>query len=145
MSTQDKTPWAPMKAMWPASQHTYLIQDYVCEELQQLVSNNTVPHAHKDQMKTLFTLLDSQWDSHYVKYSTTKLQSGSSDAVLNDSIPSSFAIALQTLRWLPGVESVVGSAAGVWRVEETETLLPPSLLYVPGEGYNHGSVCDLFN
>ncbi|KAK7114721.1 uncharacterized protein [Littorina saxatilis] len=127
----DKTPWAPMKAMWPASQHTYLIQDYVCEELQQLVSNNTVPHAHKDQMKTLFTLLDSQWDSHYVKYSTTKLQSGSSDAVLNDSIPSSFAIALQTLRWLPGVESVVGSAAGVWRVEETETLLPPSLLYVP--------------
>ena len=113
----------------------YVIQDFVCEELQQLVSNNTVPHTHHEQMKTLFTLLDASWDTQYMysKYSTTQLQSGTSNSVLRDSIPSSFAIALQTLRWVPGIESTVVTAGDSVKIEENESLLPPSTLYIPGE------------
>lgn len=131
---QDKTPWAPLKEMWPTSEETYVIQDFVCEELQQLVSNNTVPHMHCQQMKMLFGLLEASWDAQhrYSKYATTQLLSGTSNSVLRDSIPSSFAIALQTLQWVPGVESSVVTVGDSVMIEEKESLLPPSMLYIPG-------------
>ncbi|XP_076448916.1 LOW QUALITY PROTEIN: uncharacterized protein LOC143285481 [Babylonia areolata] len=125
------SPWAPLKEMWPASEGPFTIPDFACEELQELVSNNLRPASHHAQMRTLFSLLDSHWDSSYARYATTQLQSGPSGTVVRDSIPSSFAIALQTLRWVPGVESTVTSAGDVVKVEEKESLLPPSVLYIP--------------
>ncbi|KAL8608369.1 hypothetical protein ACOMHN_002602 [Nucella lapillus] len=126
----DSSPWAPLKDMWPAGEETFTIPDYACQELQDLISSNTNPASHREQMRTLFSLLDAAWDTQYARYSTTQLQVGPGGAVVRDTLPSSFAIALQTLRWVPGVESVVITAGDVVKIEEKESLLPPAVLYV---------------
>ena len=95
------------------------------------------------QMKMLFGLLEASWDAQhrYSKYATTQLLSGTSNSVLRDSIPSSFAIALQTLQWVPGVESSVVTVGDSVMIEEKESLLPPSMLYIPGKKNNISVGC----
>lgn len=128
----DKTPWSLFKGMWPASEETYTIADFVCEEFVQLVNHNSMPKTQHSQLKVLFELLDSTWDTQYSRYANTQLRSGSSGgSVLKETIPSSFALALQALPWVLGVESTVERAADVVGVTEKESLLRPSTLYVP--------------
>lgn len=126
------TPWAPLKSTWPVRDDGYTIQDYVCEEFQSLVLRNTAMNLYAQQMKFLFTNLDLLWDEHFVRYMTTQLRSASGTDILKENIPSSFAIALQSLKWVPALETTVTPVGSVVQLEEKESLLPPSVLYVPG-------------
>nr|KAG5712633.1 hypothetical protein BaRGS_029688 [Batillaria attramentaria] len=127
----DNSPWAPLKDMLPATEVSYTIQDFVCEEFQQLVSNNTHESTRLQQMTVLFSLLDMAWESHYSRYISAQLLSGDGKTVLKETIPSSFAIALQSLPWVPGVETTVTKVGDAAKLDEKESLLAPSALYIP--------------
>lgn len=127
----DSSPWAPFKDMWPTTEDSYIIPDFVCEEFQQLVSHNTEEATQLQQMKVLFSLLDGAWDSQYSRYSNTQLRSGDGKTVLKENIPSSFAIALQTLHWVPGIVMTVVKFGEAVQLDEKESLLPPLKLYIP--------------
>ncbi|XP_025076268.1 uncharacterized protein LOC112553340 isoform X4 [Pomacea canaliculata] len=124
------TPWDTLKDMWPASQDGYTIEDFVCEEFQQLVSNNSAEKTRTNQMALLFSLLDKAWDTQYQKFANTQLYS-SSGTLLKDQIPSSFAIAIQNEHWVPCEEMVVTMMKSQVQMEQRQVLLPPSAAYLP--------------
>jgi hypothetical protein len=131
-SLQDQSPWATFKDLWPESEEAFTIENFACEEFTQLVSHNTSPQLFHLQMKTLFSLLDSSWDQEYSRYAVTQLKS-SAGVVLKETIPSSFAIALQSLAWVAGVKVTVERSGDTAVVEEMEALFQPSSLYMPGQ------------
>ncbi|XP_055892730.1 uncharacterized protein LOC106068793 isoform X2 [Biomphalaria glabrata] len=99
-----ETAWSAMKEIWPDSADGYSITDLQCEEFHKLVTANVKPDELIPQMAKLYEYIDIHWNLKYKLCLDTQLKSGSGQ-VLKDIIPSSFAVHLQTLSWIPSVSS----------------------------------------
>ncbi|XP_046338389.2 protein NO VEIN-like isoform X3 [Haliotis rufescens] len=123
------TPWAPLQDMWPDSSTGYNIADFSCKEFTDLVTKNKYPDRHKEQMKTLFEVLDRDWDAKYSKYQNVQVKDGNGQ-VLREA-ESSFCINLTSLKWIPGLQLSLEEIPGMGlRMQEQVVTMQPSLLYV---------------
>ncbi|XP_067652769.1 uncharacterized protein [Haliotis asinina] len=123
------TPWAPLRDMWPDSSTGYYIADFSCQEFTDLVTHNKYPDLHKEQMKTLFEILDRDWDAKYSKYQNVQVKDGNGH-VLRDA-ESSFCINLTALKWIPGLQLSLEQMPGSGlRMQEQVVIMQPSLLYM---------------
>lgn len=126
---QMDTPWAPLRDMWPDSSTGYSIADFSCQEFTDLVTKNKYPDHHKEQMKTLFEVLDRDWDAKYSKYQNVQVKDGNGQ-VLREA-ESSFCINLTSLKWIPGLQLSLEEIPGMGlRMQEQVVTMQPSLLYV---------------
>ncbi|GCC17061.1 hypothetical protein chiPu_0017434 [Chiloscyllium punctatum] len=98
------SPWAQICELWPSTaDNTYIVEDYVCEELHTLLTTEVLSDQMKFQQRiNLLKLFDRNWDSgcRLSQYCTARLLN-SQDKILKNEIHSSFAMYLATLSWLP--------------------------------------------
>ena len=127
---QDGSVWSAVCQAWPTEEDGFSIRDFQCEELHQLLSNNSDPKTYISQMKEVFAIVDKGWDSGYSQFTVTELRSRGEERVLTASIPTSFTQCLKTLHWVPGLRSTVAQTGDKFDEEEVNAL--PASLYVPG-------------
>ncbi|XP_043571064.1 protein NO VEIN isoform X1 [Chiloscyllium plagiosum] len=108
------SPWAQICELWPSTaDNTYIVEDYVCEELHTLLTTEVLSDQMKFQQRiNLLKLFDRNWDSgcRLSQYCTARLLN-SQDKILKNEIHSSFAMYLATLSWLP-TDSPAENGAG---------------------------------
>ncbi|XP_072339919.1 uncharacterized protein [Scyliorhinus torazame] len=110
-------PWKSVCEFWPTTaDNTYIVEDYVCEELHSLLTTDSLSDQMKDKQRVnLLKHLDGNWDSgcRLSQYCTAKVFDSQDNELKND-VSSSFAIYLATLSWMPA-DSPAGDAQGSCR------------------------------
>lgn len=128
-------PWKPLYETWPAHSGDYVIVDQTCQEFESLVNQNRNMETFSKQMDVLCQIIDGHWDAEYSKYITTTLKS--SDDHILENIPTSFAINLQTLPWLPAEEIKLENNNGTVKASKQFFEQVSNRLYLNADDLKH--------
>eukprot|EP00106_Octopus_bimaculoides_P011475 XP_014778917.1 PREDICTED: uncharacterized protein LOC106875339 [Octopus bimaculoides] len=132
---KDQLPWKPLYETWPAYSGDYVIVDLACQEFESLVNQNRNVETFSKQMDVLCQIIDGLWDAEYSKYTTTTVKSND-DHILKE-IPTSFAINLQTLPWLPAEELKLENNNGTVKVSKRFSEQVSNSLYLNSDNLKH--------
>ena len=120
--------------MLPAADE-YKISDYESIELEALLrscsgatSGPSSESMHR-QMRTLFELIDDQWDVKYAKYAVTQIADGNGHVLRRD-VDTTFAILLKSSPWLPSCVMRVATDGGKFSVTLCHETMRGSDLFV---------------
>ncbi|CAI9734952.1 Hypothetical predicted protein [Octopus vulgaris] len=132
---KDQLPWKPLYETWPANSGDYVVADFACQEFESLVNQNRNMETFSKQMDVLCQIIDGLWDAEYSKYITTTLES--SDGHILKEIPTSFAINLQTLPWLPAEELKLENNNGTVKVSKKSSEQVSDSLYLNSDNLKY--------
>ncbi|GAB1610178.1 protein NO VEIN-like [Argonauta hians] len=126
--SKEECVWQPLYATWPACSGDYVIVDKKCDQFESLVSHNRDTKSYSKQMDVLCRKIDELWDKEYFKYTMTTVKS--SEGHILKEIPTSFAINLQTLPWVPAEEKTLENNDGTVQVKKKFSEQVPNQLYL---------------
>ncbi|KAK3086464.1 hypothetical protein FSP39_018803 [Pinctada imbricata] len=124
------SPWEPIAdSLRPFSEGCY-IDDWSCDEVHQLITENTHKESYPHQLRYLYGILEKDWDGIFSRYRTANFCD--KDGRKIKEVDTSFSIHLKTLPWIPAISTssfMVEESQTIHWVEKLE-IMQPSCLYL---------------